>query len=287
MEMTRKKKITALLAYILGLFVLFAIILFPDDAVRNCLQNNLQQWNPKAAVTVGAIGPALPFSIQFQDCLVYYDDKPVVAADSLKLTPAAATLVGGDPAGTFTIKLLDGRIRGEAGRDQNGGYQARARLAGLQLEKMAILQNLTRHRLRGVLQGNVKTQMESSSLAVTAELQLSEGGIVFAEPVFGLAEIPFDMITAELTMTGRTLGISECDISGSEVSGRITGQIMLMTPYGASRLNLQGAVKPHASLVSRLQKQLPVDVLIRKNQGPEGFPVKITGTIAEPRLSLQ
>ncbi len=287
MEITRKKKITALLAYILGLFVFFAIILFPDDAVRNFLQNSLKQWRPKAAVTVGKVGPALPGSIQFRDCLVYYDDKPVVAVDSCKLTPALSFLVGGDPAGTFRIKMLEGRIRGEAGRDKDGANQIRARLDGLQLEKTVFLENLTRHRLRGVLQGNVKTQMESSSLTATAELKLSDGGIVFAEPVFGLAEIPFDAVTAELTMTGPTIGITGCDISGPEVSGRITGQVMLMKPYGASRLNLKGSVKPHASLVARLQKQLPVDVLIRKNQGPEGFPVKITGTIAEPRWSLQ
>ncbi len=287
MPLTKKQKTTALVAYILGLLVFFAVVLFPDKTVRDFTESSLARFSPKVTVKVGQAGPAFPFSVKLKDFLVYYDHQPVAAAGYVKLTPTVSTLLGLGTAGSFKIDLFGGGLNGSSRLEDSGAYRTEARLDDLRLEEMAFLESFFRHQLDGQINGQVETRTGKGQMKATAELELSDGRIRFAAPVFGIEEMRFDTVTAVIEVEGSRVRLSQCDISGPDMSGRVSGDFIINKPLAGSRLNLKGEVRPHASLVSRLGKQLPVDILIRKNQDKSGFPVRIRGTFENPELSLQ
>ncbi|MFW5989510.1 MAG: type II secretion system protein GspN, partial [Desulfosudaceae bacterium] len=202
MPLTKKQKTTALVVYILGLLVFFAVVLFPEKPVRDFTENSLARFSPKVTVKVGQAGPAFPFSVKLRDFLVYYDHQPLAAAGYVKLTPTISTLLGLGTAGSFKIGLFGGGLNGSSRLEDSGAYRTEARLADLRLDEMAFVESFFRHQLYGRINGRVVTRTGKEQMEATAELELSDGRISFAAPVFGIEETRFDTVSAVIEVEG-------------------------------------------------------------------------------------
>lgn len=288
-----QKKIIACFMYVAGLTAVFLIVLFPEDAVRPFIENNIKRAAPGITLEIGELGPSLlPPGIRMRDMGVFYQDQLMVKPDDARFSPAIFSLLRGKPGFGFKIELFEGVVRGKCrlkGMSDQGMTQGtvEGRMAGVNLATIDAIKGLVSYPLAGELQGTLTGSKNGPAYTYASELTINEAAVNFAPPVFGLDRLAFEKIEAGLKGDARTVTVDLLKAKGSQVEAEFTGDIRLRRPYEASVLDLEGFIKPQSAFISQLRKVLPVDLLVRTNPGKKGFPVRIDGTIADPGISMQ
>ena len=107
-------------------------------------------------------------------------------------------------------------------------------------------------------------------------------------PIDQLDHLAFSAVTADIQRTGTKVEIRQCQFSGNQGEGQVTGVITLGTPLGASTLNLSGRFRPNPGLIMQLQGSIWGDILTgRGNQAQTGFPFRVRGRLADPQWQLR
>ncbi len=141
------------------------------------------------------------------------------------------------------------------------------------------------------------TLIEIEQIRITPELlsffgssftfSLSACKVDISMPVFNNRDVFFRKIEADMAMRNQELQLKQCNLTGEQVDGRISGYVTLKDPLNKSILNLTGTIEPHQLLLERLRKGLPANFLPKKISAESGFPFIIGGTFDRPVFSLE
>ncbi len=277
-------------AYIIVATIFFAYYLFPSDAAKKYLSANLMATHPELNITIDRVTPVFPPGLRLQSINFYHRDALLLKAEQIKIVPGYFSLLFFSPAIDFVFKgrayagLLEGRgniTKNRAARQIMTG----ARFSGIQIEKIAVMQDIAGLKISGLLEGKAEYNFnQKASGNLSAELALSDCEIGLNAPFLNLDTISFSKIEAEVALNYHQLKIKKCVIKGSQMDGSFTGSVILKNPINKSVLNISGTVTPQPLLFAALGGMLAGN---KKISGKNGFSVKLGGTLDKPEISIQ
>lgn len=271
--------------YALALTAALLYVRFPADDVERYLTHQFARRFPGAELIVGEVRPALPPGLILEPVGVTRNETPVLRLDRVRLTPALFSLAGDRPETDVDVRAFGGRLEGTVTLARSdGGSRPDAlevRIADIDLAGVGAIQNLSPHAVTGRLDGEADYDAGDG----TATLRITDGAVVFAEPVFNLDRLGFSAIEARLGLAGdRTLRVEECTLAGNQVGGMLAGTIEVQTPLSNSVLDLRGELRPHPALIASLGEGAAL--LLRQQRNRKAIAFTVRGPVSSPRFSL-
>ena len=288
-SMTGKRKtLIAYAAFALAMTALFMVLLFPDQAAREFLEQRAEGIYPDMRIRIGALRPTLPFSIRMAEVTVFWQDRPYGEFAYVKVTPSVFSMWRHRRPLSFKGRIFEGRFRGVCGQDRKTGtWTLDTAFSGMEVGAVEGIQRLLPHAVKGTAAGHIKAGFDGGRAAVESEVVLSDVAVVLSAPVFSIDTVAFDRIEASVFMDGDRVRLENCIGRGEQLDGELSGEIQVRRPYGQSLLRLKGFFKPQASLVAKLGESLPVEMVLGQNAGEKGLPIAFTGTLDDPNVSLK
>ena len=274
-------------AYVLVATFFFVYYLFPADAAKKYISGNLTATHPELNITIDRVTLTFPPGLRLQAITFYHRDALLLKAEQIKIVPGYLSLFS--PAIDFAFKgrayagLLEGRGNITKNRTARQIMTA-ARFSGIQIDKIAAIQDLAGRKISGLLEGKAEYNFsQKSSGNLSAELALSDCEIGLTAPFFNLDTFSFSKIEAEVALNYQQLRIKKCIIKGNQMEGNFNGSAILKNPVNKSVLNISGTVTLQPLLSSKLGSILPGN---KKISGKKGFSVRLSGTLDKPEILI-
>ncbi|MFP4225181.1 MAG: type II secretion system protein GspN [Desulfobacterales bacterium] len=284
------KKWIGYITYGIIILVAFLYILFPSKEIRDYLIYQVKQVSPDISIDIGVVAPSLPPGLKFSDLDVSLQNQPVFNASEMTVIPRYLSLFSAEK--TFRLKgdVYQGVLTGDtavktASKPQ---YSADLDFDAIQVNAIAQLKELLPHQLSGSAKGNVNYSTEGGPWGQgDAEITVSECRIEFKPSLFGVKDLSLGRVTAMVELENRQASIKEITVKGSQVSGNASGTLELRQPLSRSRVQLEGTLKPHPSLIKELGRSVPKQLLSQGDYLEKGIPFRLSGTLDRPNFSLQ
>jgi type II secretion system protein N len=276
-------------AYIIGITLFFLWYLFPSEMLKDYLAHRLRQGNPDVRVTIDRISPVLPPGIKLHELEISHRNMALVEVKSLKVMPGLGSLFSDTTTVNFSGHIYDGTFSGRAEiSDLKGsGIKIDGNIAGVQVQQISALQQLSDHDISGGLGGNFIYAAGKASPKLSGSLTMSACRVELATAIFNQNTLEFNKIDADLVLQNRNLVINGFSATGSQLDLKIDGRIKLNASGRAKNaLNLTGTVTPHHVFLAKIEKDIPVNLLRNKKPGQMAIKFKIDGTLEEPGFSL-
>ncbi len=291
------------LIYIAVITTLFLYLQFPSQAVHDYLTHRLNRIHADLNVTIGPVKPAFPPALLLADVKVEYQKEQVFEALDVEISPQLKTLwkdaktylydgraYGGALRGQFILEPIPNQPQSNDEPPVLRFVEGETQLSGLQISALDILRQApAEYKMEGLLEGKIvfKNGPDATNQGVRARLKATDAAINIAHPLLKLGEIKADRIEIGLTMDNRILTLSQFNLNGKQLDGKLSGQISLQQPLPKSVLNLNGSVKPHRIFLADLKNKLPVNILPPKLFDEKGFAFQLDGAIDKPNFSLR
>lgn len=288
--MTPNKTRFLYVLYILSVTTFFIYWLFPDEAVRNYLSFRLKTANPDFSLTVVQAKPTFPPGLKLEKMNISHKNTPIVDIAEFKIGLALRSLFS--PGNTFLFQgnLYGGTIKGRLDLVPEASSHMvvmNSTLTGIQIGSSAGFERLLKRKISGTLGGTVQFESRKGEAGVvSAGLNLSDCKIEIMASVFGMDQMSFKEISADITAEGNNVRVKTGTIRGNQIDGKLNGTVELKEPIGKSIFNLSGSIKPHHQFLADLRKRLPVNFLSKKRTDNNEFPIQFAGTIDSPVFSL-
>jgi type II secretion system protein N len=274
--------------YIICAALFFFYHLFPSDAVKEYLADQIRQMHPYLTVKISRVKPAFPPGLKLYRVSIYHLDQTLAGLDDLKISPDILSLFLATTQLAFEGKgyggILKGRvdiIKKSPGRD----VMIDADLSGIQVSQIEALSAVTTHKISGNLEGRLTFKSNVPNQALTADLTLMDGQIEFSPPVLNQNAITFDTIETEVELNDRSLTINRCQLEGSQLDAEVAGSIKFSSGSARKLLNLSGTVMPHEALLAKLGNNIPELIKGSKLEN-QGIPFRIKGSMDSPQYSF-
>ncbi len=284
------KKWIGYITYGIIILVAFLYILFPSKEIRDYLIYQVNQAAPDVSIDIGAVAPSLPPGLKFSDLDVTLQNRPVFNASEMTVVPRYLSLFSAEK--TFRLKgdVYQGVLTGDASvkAASNPQYSADLDFDAIQVNAIAQLKELLPHQIAGSAKGSVNYSTEGGPWGQgDAEVTVSECRIEFKPSLFGVKDLSLGRVTAVIELENRQASIKEIIVKGSHVSGNASGTLELRQPLSRSRVQLEGTLKPHPSLIKELGQSVPKQLLSQGDYLEKGIPFRLSGTIDRPNFSLR
>jgi len=271
------------------LFVVFLVVTFPYDVLVRRALSGLQGSPVVIDFQVARFawhrGIALDgFELRLADAAT---PVPALEAASVWLRPAFGQLVRGNP---YAIELQADLYGGTAAVDADlsaGRLVGTVSLDAISIGRYGPLASMLEE---GRLGGRVDADFSfASTLAAvaagqaTGSVRLSQAALQEAKiSGFGVPDIHLDDAKLDFALQNGRVDIAEFNAKGKEIIMSADGQISLRDPVADSVLNLRATIMPGPEAPD------PIRGLLQLIPRPAGVaidaPVRITGTIARPRV---
>jgi type II secretion system protein N len=288
--MSRSKTIVLYAGVALTALAVFLYLRFPADMLKELISTQVSQSAPGVSIDIEKLSPNFPTGVTLTNIDLRYQNQNIFKADEATIAARLSTLVSDQKSIAYTFLTSGGTIKGRTTfrADDNGsGIDLFARFNSIQLKEIPAIKVFSGYDVAGILDGSASINGSDQNSSSQAVFNISECTLKLIQPLFGLEKLNFQLIEVELDMRGQRAIIKKCDLNGDEVDGRITGSLTVRKPYGQTRLNLSGVLKPQPDFSARLSKMIPVALLSGTNIQRKGIPFKITGTIDSPGYSLR
>ena len=151
-----------------------------------------------------------------------------------------------------------------------------------------LLAQKLQHKLTGMFSGNVVFGRDSANEAGngSADLKLTDGQLLFENPIFGINSVDLQNIVLELELQNRNVTIVKGELTGPEMNAALAGSIQLQPDVKNSQLNLKGTLEPLPEFYRKYPeiRELLKSMKKRVKRGQYFF--AITGTLDQPRFRL-
>ena len=288
--MKPSKKTLLYTGYIIGITIFFLWYLFPSETLRAYLAYRLTQGRADVTVTIDRVKPILPPGIQLQDVAFARQNKPLLNLASLNVMPELRSFFSDRTVMDFKSRAYQGSLSGRlelGGGRQGEGIKINGNLAGIQLQQVSLLKQLSEHEISGVLNGTFSYADAKPNRSLAGDLTLTNCRIMLATPVLNQKAFEFKNIAAELTMQGNTLVIKQLNAKGNQLDLQLAGKVGLnSTDPAANKLDLTGTVKPQHVFLAKIENEFPVDLFRNKKAGRTAISFRVDGTMDEPGFSL-
>ncbi|MEW6079949.1 MAG: type II secretion system protein GspN [Thermodesulfobacteriota bacterium] len=282
----RRKKI-AYGFYLTAVALLLLFWRFPGDSARDFAQRAVKRLHPQLGAGIGRVGLVFPPGVNFRDVAWSYNKEPITRTDYIRLRPGLWSLFGSSSVCYIKAGAYGGVISGKCRITKDREAEADLQAGNLTLENVDWLRRLTTHRFSGRMNGTLKAKFEKDDVQAESHLVFSDITVTLAAPVLDFQSLRLSVVDADVSATRRRMEIKACTVKGPEIEGEFSGDILVRQPYQMSVLNLKGFLRPQASFLKQAGKTLPIDLLMKKEQGGKGIPVKLTGTIQSPQFGFQ
>jgi len=287
--MKPSKKTLLYTAYIIGITLFFLWYLFPSDTLKDYLAYRLSRGNPDVTVTIDRISPVLPPGIKLHTVDIFHQSKNLIEVTSLKVMPGLGSLFSDTTTVNFKARMYDGTLNGRAeiSGPAAGGIKINGNLAGVQVQQISALQQLSDHGISGGLGGKFIYADGEATQQLSGNLTMANCRLELADEIFNQKSFEFKNMEADLVLQNRNLVINEFSATGNQLDLKFAGRIKLNKGDRAkNELDLTGTITPHHVFLTKIGKDLPVDLLRNKKSGKTLISFKIDGTLDEPGFSL-
>jgi type II secretion system protein N len=279
--------------YILAAAAFFIYYLFPSNAAKKYITNQLNKTRSDFSVSIDDIKTSFPPGLRLHDVGVNHLSVPFMRIKEIKIFPEILSLFRSKTAFCLQGSAYEGLFDGKAyvsGKQSDRRITVDMRLSDIQIRDIPMLRNLFSHEIGGILDGQVNYHSNggfNGAGTARAEFCISGCTIDLPTPVFNLKNFIFKTIDTHVVLENQNLQIRECVIKGMQMDGKISGSILLKYPGGGSVLDLDGILNPHPSFLSNLENNIPVNFFLKKRPGKKGLEFRIQGTFDRPELSLK
>lgn len=274
------------IAYLIGITVLFLYLLFPSEKIKAYLISQLSAGSPEITVDIRHVTPAFPPGIKATDIRFARRDKLLFGLDELKITPNISSWFASTNQYDFKVSAYEGQVSGDvvvSGQPPQQEISLDADIKGIQIEKIAALQQITDYKLTGRVDGDITFNNRQS---LVAKLVAYDGRIEFPAPLFNQQNLSFKTVNTNLEIRSQRLAIKNCDAKGTELDASISGTVNLRNHSGTNVLRLNGVLKPHHAFWAKIEKKLPANFLRKKNVGKSGIAFEVNGSLENPEFSI-
>jgi type II secretion system protein N len=288
--MKPSKKTLLYTAYIIGITLFFLWYLFPSDTLKDYLAYRLSRGNPDVTVTIDRISPVLPPGIKLHTIGFSHRNMGLIELENLKVMPGLGSLFSDTTTVNFKGRVYEGTLRGRAeigGTSPVGTINIAGNIAGLQMQQIAALRQLSDHEISGELGGTFAYAATKPNRTLSGNLTVTNCRLVLAIALFNQNSFVFKNMDADLVLQNTTLVINGFSATGNQLDLNIAGNINLNKFDPANyELDLKGSVTPHHVFLAKIEKDIPVDFLRNKKTGQTAISFKVDGTMDEPGFSL-
>jgi type II secretion system protein N len=277
-------------AYIIGITIFFLWYLFPSDTLKDYLAYRLGQVNSDISVAVDRISPVLPPGIKLHEVNISHQNMALIEVESLNIMPALGSLLSDTTDIVFKGRVYEGTFSGRAeisAAPQGRGIKIDGNFSGVQVQQISALQQMTDHEISGGLGGNIVYANGKTSGKLSGNLNMTDCRLELATAIFNQNLFEFKNIDTDLALQNRTLVINGFKATGNQLDLNIAGRVKLDKNGSAKNaLNITGTVTPHHVFMAKIEKDIPVSLLRKKNSGQPAISFKIDGTLDDPGFSL-
>ena len=276
-------------AYIIGIILFFLWYLFPSETLKDYLAYRLNQGNPDVTVTIDRISPVLPPGIRLHEVDITHRNRATIEVNSLKIMPGLKSLFSDTTTVYFKGRVYEGSLSGRAEISslKGGEIKIDGNIAGVQVQQISALRQLSDHDISGGLGGNFVYTAGKANSKLTGNLTMADCRFELATAIFNQNAFEFKKIDMDLVLQNRNLAVNGFSATGSQLDLKIDGRIKLNeSDPGRNVLNLTGTVTPHHVFLAKIEKDIPVNLLRSKKSGQTAIKFKINGTLGDPGFSL-
>lgn len=288
--MTIKKKLLSYVLFALILTVCFLYVLFPAEQIKNYLVFHLNKHFVDMNIAVDRIKPAFPPGINLYNVHVYQMPDIVLVLEKIKIAPNFLSLFRSNILFFFKANTCDGIIDGKGALTRNDSLHlvnVEATVKAVQLSKIHAMKGFNSRNIAGVLEGHLTyTYDPASGEDVKARFVIADGKVELLNPILMLDAIAFNSIESSIVVKNRSIHFEQFNLKGDQMDGIITGSIVLQNPLESSVLKLVGTIRPHPTLLAKLEKDLPKNLIPKKMFSKNGLLIKLNGTIEKPIFSM-
>lgn len=285
------KKLRAWLAYSFYVFVLGAIfvyILFPSEAVNRYIVTRVAAVSPDVQLSIGDVSPVLPPGLKLNRVTIALDNGSFLEAPVIRIYPRWLSLLGKKPSVAYSAVAGQGKIRGAATFSESPvdrRLHLEADLESVRMEQLGSLQPIADYGFEGTVSGNIRY---ASGKNPVADVRLTATDVALAppRPVLGIRRLRFASVRTEVTLQRGNLEFSRVVLAGEQMNGELTGSVVLGQHLMDSTVSMGGTLQ--------IDLRAPGSETDSRTGSPGGglslagrVPVRIQGTLANPRVSLR
>jgi len=240
-------------------------------------------------VTIDRISPVLPPGIKLHELDISQRDMVLMEVKSLKVMPGLASLFSETTTVNLKARVYEGTLNGRAeiSGAKGSGIKIDGNIAGVQVQQISALQQMSDHDISGTLGGKFVYVGGKAKPKLSGNLTITNCRLELATAIFNQNSFEFKNIDADLALQNRNLVINGFSATGNQLDLKIAGRIKLnQSDPAKNRLNLTGTVTPHHVFVAKIEKDIPVDFLRNKKPGQTAISFKVDGTLDDPGFSL-
>ncbi|MCF8028050.1 MAG: type II secretion system protein GspN [Desulfobacteraceae bacterium] len=286
----KSKKRLAWVCYITVLAAVFLYLLFPANAVKKHLEHQVQKASDNAvAVEIASVRPGFPPCLVIDEATLVYRQTDALETGRTILSPAYRKLPGIFDTLDFEISLGEGRALGWVAMKDASGSEAdnafHIRLENADLQNIVLIRNMSGHTVSGSLDGTIEFNggfAGQTGGSGTIDLEASQCTVALQQAVFGIKQLTFQSIEANLEIEDQQVNIRQIELKGNLVSARGTGRILIRRPFENSRVQISATVRPHPTLARAMGGLLP-----EKSTGGKGISLRIAGTLNQPSWQIR
>jgi type II secretion system protein N len=271
--------------------LVFLYLLFPGETVESFVNSRLKAVDAALAMDAASMRPTLPPGVKLSGVALKRDGAPLVYFENARFSPELPSLLKEEIQIRFNARLADGVIAGKTVVGNIGPpslLRTEADLTRIRIEQLDLTKAMDRFALSGLLEGHITHDGGRGQSGTTnSKLNATELKISLKTPLFGMTDLIMDRVNAEFSSSRGSLRLKALTFEGPLADGKISGTIALRQPFGKSRLNLSGNVKPRPELFARLQETIFQGTIDRKTLGTRGLAFRIRGTVDSPDINTR
>jgi type II secretion system protein N len=251
--------------------------------------------NPDYLLSVGKASPTFPpgFSLRKTKLsLKINPDAGLFMADSIVIRPEIWSFLKGRSAYRFKCLAYGGDLKGSvhfSGNRRNPPFSASVKFKDIRIDNYTAVSSIAGSNMKGTLGGTIKCSGRFDSLinsAGEANLTIADGRFELLQPILSFESIDFDFIRMKMALNDGKIEVTQVELTGQEIAGRLSGSIFLKNELPESSLNLKGTLE---LLAGRVKGGKGVDhaerlLKIRSKRGKLNFTVG--GTFSSPTFRL-
>lgn len=277
--------------------VLFSVLLFPFDSVRNRLVLEIERkLGGEYAISIGSLSPASLSGAVLKDVEIRPRGVPKalpVKLSKVKLDFGLFALLSGNWEVDYDLRAGKGRAEGSFSW-KKGGIDLDLKMKGFDIGVAGFLAQKAGIAVNGVMNGTVvmeiypedplrntgKISLEMPDLQV-GEINLGGGALMV--PTIRLAQEGGPASRIDIQISRGNLEVQQVQFAGGDLDLSATGKV-----YGARkaenyRFNLQGTFKVSQALADKI----PLLMVVEKQKSPDGsYPLTITGRLSNPSIRV-
>ena len=287
--MTKKRRRFLYGAYIILIALVFSYLLFPSDSVKEYLTNRVYTQNPAYRMDIETLRPSFPPSLRLKNIQLFYQNGLIFNTDVLKLFPNWLSLFTFKPGASFQGEAYQGRLNGALSiiRVETESHPLLSvTFTDINLMLVPWFQEQFELDVSGTLSGKIRYEQKTVSTRVGAmSADIADCIVNLTNPIFDLGQLEFDHIKLVTALNNDTLEIQQGVFTGHQMTGSLSGSILMQNPSKNSRLKLNIKVKPDRVFLSNLSGMFSAFFSSAQKENEE-MTINISGTIGKPQVSF-